>query len=548
MDRRNFIALCGHLSAITVLARSASPASANNLTPAPATVAAPAPAEPAPPPPPAPPTPAPGPLAPTSAPFSEDWLQELARTMASAPFDDSDLRLPDDLKSLNYDQYRSIRFLKDKAVWANDGVGLSLEMFQSGYIYGNLVRVHLVENGVATEFPYDPTLFTYGPDVKAPAPGSPGGYSGFRAHAPINRAGRLDEYVVFQGASYFRSFASGQEYGISARGLAVNTAQFPGEEFPLFRGFWVLKPKKGDERLTVFALLDSKSVTGVYKFVISHRVDTVMEIEATLHSRLKIPFAGVAPLTSMFHSGPSDLTKYPDYRPQVFDSEGLQIWNGGGEHIWRPLINPERLQFSSFSDENPKGFGLIIRDRQFTNYQDLQVRYEKRPSAWVEPIGDWGPGFVDLIELPTPTEYNDNIVAFWRPREPLEPGKTYRYAYRLYWCWDAPIRRNFAYVTQTRVASAGQPGWHSFHLDFANTGLYDFCVETEPCGDKLRNLQISCTNGAIGRSYFQKNPITGGHRLSFDFRSKGVEQADIRCVLVENGVQASEIWTYRWTA
>jgi glucans biosynthesis protein len=539
--------LAAQVSAAALAMRGAA-AFANNLTPPAQTPAQPQPqpaqpqAQPA-----ADPQPAPQPQ-PAEAPFSEEWLFEHARALAKSPFAEPAARPPEELRSLNYDQYRAIRFKKEHALWANNGVDTTLEMFQSGYIYTDVVKLHIVEDGVAREVSYSPSLFTYDPGTKIPPEGV-GGFSGFRVHAPIKRPDVFDEYVVFQGASYFRSFASGQEYGISARGLAINTAQYPGEEFPVFRNFWIVKPKKGDGDITVYALLDSKSVSGAYKFRISHIVDTVMDVECVLHPRQPIPFVGVAPLTSMFHSGPSDMTRYPDYRPQVFDSQGLQIWNGGGEHIWRPLINPERLQSSSFLDQNPKGFGLMIRDRNFENYQDLQVRYEKRPSLWIEPTSEWGAGFVDLIELPTPTEYNDNIVAFWRPKEPLQPGREYGYRYKMHWCWDAPIRRNFAYVSQTRVAAAPAAGWQSFHLDFKGTEGFQLCAENSgDCGDKKRNVQLSASNGVIGQTYFQRNLATGGHRLSFDFRTKGLEQADLRCVLVADGVQASEIWTYRWTA
>ncbi|MDZ4791705.1 MAG: glucan biosynthesis protein [Hyphomicrobiales bacterium] len=544
MDRRDFLSLAAQVSAMMVLLReSVGLASANNLTQATQQTPTSTEAQPAP----LPEPPSPQPI--SEAPFSEEWFQDMARTLAATPSNWPQVKLPEELRNLDYDGYRAVRFKKDSAIWAKDKVDTSLELFQAGYIFQDLVKVHLVEDGVAREFPYSSAMFEYGPKGKPPPENAPGGFSGFRIHGPINRPDVLDEYVVFQGASYFRSFASGQEYGISARGLAVNTAQMPGEEFPIFRSFWVVKPKKGDEFVIVYALLDSKSVTGAYKFTISHRTDTMMEIDCTLHPRLAMPYVGIAPLTSMFHSGPSDVTKYTDYRPQVFDSQGLQMWNGGGEHLWRPLINPERLQFSSFSDENPKGFGLITRDRNFNNYQDLQVRYDKRPSAWVEPLSDWGAGFVDLIELPTPTEYNDNIVAFWRPKEPLQPGQVYRYRYKLHWCWDAPLLRNFAFVSQTRISTPLAAGWHSFHLDFKGTENFNLCSEnTDGCADKGKNVQLSASAGVIGQTYFQRNLVTGGHRLSFDFRTKGLEQADIRCVLNADGVQASEIWTYRWTA
>jgi glucans biosynthesis protein len=360
----------------------------------------------------------------------------------------------------------------------------------------------------------------------------------------------MDELAVFLGASYFRSKAAGQGYGISARGLAIDSGQPRPEEFPIFRSFWIERPGPRATSITVHALLDSPSICGAYTFEISYHVNTVMEIDAELFPRKRIAYAGIAPLTSMFRSGPQDKPEFWDYRPRVYDSEVLMIWNGRDERILRPLINPQQVQFSAFMDNGPRGFGLVMRGRDFRDFQDLQVRYELRPNLWVEPLGDWGEGSVDLIELPTPNEYNDNIVAFWHPKEPLEPGKSYSYRYRLHWCWDPPVRSNVALVSETRIAPASKPGWHGCHLDFRGPLGFNFCDSfSRICPNKRDNLQITASgNGKIGDIYFEQNPVLGGYRLSFDFLTDGVEKTDLRAVVLSHDRPISEIWTYRWTA
>ncbi len=241
-------------------------------------------------------------------------------------------------------------------------------------------------------------------------------FSGFRLRAPLNRAEHFDEFVVFQGASYFRAVAKGQEYGLSARGLALKTGDARGEEFPFFRTFWIERPRPEANTVVVHALLDSDSTTGAYRFTIRPGDPTVMDVEMTLYPRVELTHVGLAPLTSMFFFGPNDRVGIDDFRPAVHDSDGLAIWNGRGEWLWRPLINPETLQVSAFVDDNPRGFGLLQRHRAFADYQDLEAHYERRPSLWVETIGEWGSGAVQLVEIPSKSEYHDNVVAFWRPR------------------------------------------------------------------------------------------------------------------------------------
>jgi periplasmic glucans biosynthesis protein len=486
-----------------------------------------------------------------STPFAEDTVIAEARLLSKSPYSPPADTIPQSYKNLDYDQYRAIRFNKNLAVWAHDQLGYTAELFSAGYIYRTPVTVFAVEAGRAAELKYDADLFTYGPEVTRPPENAWPGFSGVRIHAPIDRPDFMDEFAVFQGASYFRSKATGQGYGMSARGLAVNTAQPPADEFPIFRSYWLVKPAPGAPSVTIFALLDSISVTGAYKFVISAGYNTVMNVECTLFPRTVMTYAGIAPLTSMFYLGPSGGFRADEARPRVHDSDGLSILNGKGEHIWRPLINPKRVQFSAFADNNLKGFGLLQRERRADRYQDLDARYEQRPSVWVEPEDIWGEGSVDLVELPTQTEYFDNIVAFWHPKEPLQAGGEYSYRYRLTWCQEPPLRQNTATVAQTLVgASSRQDGARLFFVDFAGTEKFNLCDDLDDfCRNKNGNLELSASTGTFVNAALRRNRIAGGHRVSFEFQpAQGSTLADLRCLLAADGKPVSEIWLYRWTA
>lgn len=476
-------------------------------------------------------------------PFSEEWLHTHAQTLARRPFSLPPLQLPQELANITYDQYRDIRYRPENAVWKAEALPFRLQFFHAGFLYTVPVQIHLINSGRAIPLTYATTLFNFGPLLKAPPPPqSTTGFAGFRIHTPINKPNLYDEFAVFQGASYFRAVGAGQTYGLSARGLAINTARPAGEEFPMFRAFWIEQPKPGDERITVYALLDSVSVTGAYKFVMTPGKTTVMDIDAALFPRKALDYVGIAPLTSMFYLGPSSHIRRDDFRPRVHDSEGLAIWNGQDEWIWRPLINPQRLQFSAFADKNPKGFGLLQRTRNFSEYQDLESHYGERPSVWVEPIGGWGEGSVDLVELPSAEEINDNMVAFWRPKEKLEEKGTYRFRYKLHWCWEKPAHSNKARIVQTRVGQGWRNSNRLFVLDFQGT---EGC---EGCSQVPLTVDLAASVGEITNVSLGPNSAAGGHRLSFEYRPKNHQQADLRCTLAANGKPVSEVWVYRWAA
>ncbi|KAB2848065.1 MAG: glucan biosynthesis protein G, partial [Hyphomicrobiaceae bacterium] len=354
----------------------------------------------------------------TPKPFGAGTVRELAEALSRRPFAKPAIALPPAFAKLTYDQHRDIRFRADQSIWRGAGLEFELQLLPMGWLFDVPVEINLVEGGAVRQLKADASFFTFGPLVGKPPAEAEIGFAGFRIHGPINRPDYYDEIAVFQGASYFRAVGKGHIYGISARGLAVNTARPGGEEFPIFRSFWVERPAPGSAEIVVHALLDSVSLTGAYRFVFKAGRPTTTDVEAVLFPRKDIPFVGVAPLTSMFLFGASSRRATNDFRPAVHDSEGLSIINGSGERIWRPLTNPKRLQVSAFLDRDPKGFGLIQRDRRFLAYEDLEAHYERRPSLWVEPVGPWGHGTVELIEIPTDEEIHDNIAAFWRPAEP----------------------------------------------------------------------------------------------------------------------------------
>jgi len=474
-------------------------------------------------------------------PFTEDQLDAFARDLANKPYVAPEKHVDDVLANLNYDQYKDIRYDQKNSIWRNDNLEFRLDLFQTGGAnYAFPVEVSTVEAGRAALFRYSPQLFNFGPLAKAPPPNSQSGFAGFSVRSQINNPAVFDEFLVFLGASYFRAIASGQVFGLSARGLAINTGQPGGEEFPLFRAFWIERPKPSEQRLVIHALLDSVSTVGRYKFIATPGRDTVIETETVIYPRKRIPYIGIAPLTSMFFAAPDAPSKKKDFRPRVHDSEALSMLNGAGEWIWRPLINPERLQFSVFVDKNPKGFGLIQRDRSFGDYQDLEAQYDRRPSLWIEPVGDWGEGAIDLIELPAQDEYNDNVVCFWRPKDGFGPGIGHRFHYKMHWCWESPVKSNKASIAQTRLGET-KGGDAQFIVDFAGT---ESC---EGCTPGPLTPTVTASGGEIKNIVLSQNPRAGGHRLAFQYAPSGSQPTDLRAVLMAGGRAVSETWIFRWT-
>ena len=472
------------------------------------------------------------------APFSPSSVRDIARALAAKPYVAPDQTLPDALKTLTYDQYRSIRFLPDHALWRGEKRGFEAQFFHRGFYYKDRIDIYEVVDGKVRPIKYRRDDFSVGEGIPQ-WPDADLGFAGFRLHAPINKPDYFDEVCVFLGASYFRAVAKGEVYGLSARGLAVDTGDAKGEEFPLFKAFWLERPGLGATSIVVHALLDSKSVSGAYRFTVRPGATTIFDVEMALYPRVDLPHGGLAPLTSMFLFGPNDRQGFDDFRPEVHDSDGLMMLNGHGEELWRPLGNPRDLQVSAFEDTNPRSFGLVQRQRDFRAFEDLESNYEKRPSLVAEPIGDWGEGAVILFEIPTKEEIHDNIAAFWRPKQPLAAKSEHNFTYRLHWGPDLAKTDRLGRFTRTGVGAKGD-----------NTRLFVLDLN----GERLKSLDAKAVKGVVNADgaavhdiVTQPNPETGGWRLSFQVDVKDKPAVELRAWLAENDQPVSEIWIYRWT-
>ena len=474
-------------------------------------------------------------------PFEPGMVRKLAQKLASKKYSPPTLTLPKELENLTYDQYRDIRFRPDQAIWATEGLPFQMHVFHSGFFFTQPVMIHVVDQDESRKLLYSSDYFSFGPSVQPPPPDYDLGFAGFRLHTPINRPDYFDEMAVFQGASYFRAVAKGQHYGLSARGLALDTAEPSGEEFPLFRAFWIEKPRPGSTSIVVHALLDSKSTAGAYRFTMRPGVSTEMDVEVTLYPRTNLTRAGFAPLTSMYLFDASDRLGIDDFRPAVHDSTGLSIRNGQGEWLWRPLANPNILQVSAFMDHSPRGFGLLQRERRFENFEDLEARYERRPSLWIEPIGDWGPGAVHLVEIPSKSEINDNIVVYWRPADPIPGGSEYVLNYRMQWTSAPNPPPDVALVLATRVGRGWDAPTRLFVIDFAGIKPDTLPPETLP------EAVLESSVGKILNPVVQANPETGGWRLSFELETAEAQSVELRGHLAHKKQRLSEVWVYRWT-
>jgi len=473
-------------------------------------------------------------------PFSEAWLRTEARRLAAEPYRPPGPALPGALTELTYDDHRDIRFRTDQALWRGDDLPFEVQFFHPGGLFQTPVHIFEVRDGLAREVAYGAELFDYGANELPPLPEDLG-FAGFRLHYPLNRPDYLDELVVFLGASYFRALGRGHQYGLSARGLAIDTATSQGEEFPAFTAFWLKRPLPGADRAMAYALLDSPSVTGAYTFIITPGDATVMDVSVALFPRTAVERLGVAPLTSMYLFGPNDRLGIDDFRPRVHDSDGLAVWTGSGERIWRPLVNPESLRISSFTDETPRGFGLVQRERDFEAYQDLEARYELRPTAWVQPLGDWGRGRVQLIEIPTDEEIHDNIVAYWVPETPVEPGRELSFGYRLHWCTRPPQPPAGGLVVATHVGAGSVPDSRKFVIDYAGGPLDDLAPDApvEPV--------VTVWHGEVHNPVAVHNDAVGGWRLFFDMTSDADRPVEMRAFLRLDDAALTETWSYQWT-
>ena len=474
--------------------------------------------------------------------FGLDDVDRIAKELATRPQAKSAFVLPKALKDLSYDQTRDIRFNPDRALWRADKLPFEIQFFHLGGYFDQPIRVHEIVGKEVREVAFDSDSFNYGANKLDPTQLRKLGFAGFRIHYPLNTPRYKDEVGVFLGASYFRVLGKGQRYGASARGLALDTAERGNEEFPRFEQFWIEKPARGSKQLVLYALLDSRRVTGAFRFVLKPGDETVTEVQSRLHFREAVGKVGIAPLTSMYMYGENQPGNGDGFRPEVHDSDGLSVASANGEWIWRPLVNPKRLLTTSFTVPVTRGFGLMQRDRAFTSYEDLEARYELRPSLWVEPMSNWGPGRVELVQIPTPDETHDNIVAYWVPAEAPKAGSSLAFSYRLLALRSTDRRPPTSWTAQSRRGRGYQAlpdDVVKFNIDFEGPGL----AQLTPGADIEADLSL--TNGVRQLLVVHPNEVRGGWRMVVQVKRTDKEKPlELRAHLRRGKEALSETWSY----
>ena len=472
---------------------------------------------------------------------SWEQLRTRAKDLATRPFVERSVKdLPEWLAKLDYDGYRGLRFRPECMLWAGEPLPFCVQFHHRGYLFKEKTPMFELrptfesEGEERSELRFSPAQYAYAKaDAEAP---EDLGYSGFAARTRAGVQGIGSEFATFQGASYFRLTPRERPYGASARGLAIDTATAKGEEFPSFVEFELEKPAPDATRLTVYALLDSPSATGAFRFAIAPGDATRAEVLAAIFPRKKVEKLGLAPLTSMFLAGENRRRTIEDWRPEVHDSDSLLIQAGDGSWLWRPLENPPRThQIARFTLESPKGFGLLQRDRSFASYEDLESRYEQRPSFWVTPRQPWGKGAVELVEIPTGGERNDNIVAYWTPERSFGPGEELEYGYELAAFVEDPALPPLARATAVRTGPAKDG--HIVVIDFSGASL-----------DDAQDLKADVvpSKGRIANVVLQKNDVEGGRRCSFELADEAAEPFEVRVTLRDQDQPVSETVVIPW--
>jgi glucans biosynthesis protein len=503
--------------------------------------------------------------------FSFEKLRETARTMAAAPHAAPKLELDAFWKNLSYDQHRDIRFKMDSGLWAKEDKPFSIDFFHPGWTAKEMVMMHEVVDGKSMPLEFDLSLFDYGKNKIPAGTPPPPGYAGWRARCHLNSQDYMDEFLVFLGASYFRAIPANSPYGLSARGLSINSG-LPGipEEFPVFTEFHLQRPEKDAKSLKAWAILDGESVAGAYQFTITPGPETVMEVEAEITLRRPVQQLGLAPFSSMYWFGEGTHPKPHDFRPEVHDSDGLLLELDSGNLHYRPLEHTDhQFRHCVFTMEKPRSWSLLQRDRSFSSYQDKEARYHERPSVRVEPVKGFDYGKLHLIEMPTIDETGDNAILVWDPQPALEVGKPFHFQYRLRWMRDpapsglftvratrsgTPVQKpdqilmaiDFAKPLQPQ-AKVGDPKWDDItgwkpvvtlnqkNVKLIHVGMDDMSmanVDDLPAGigrsDKLHMPQVL-------RAFFVLDP------------PKDLNQIDMTCELQDaSGKAVSERWNYLW--
>jgi glucans biosynthesis protein len=472
------------------------------------------------------------------SPFGAGTAIAEAKDLSRKLFKPISSELPPPFRGLTYEQYASIREQPGTAIWTAEKTGFTIEPLHRGFIFASPVELNLVADGQARRIIYDPALYDFG-SLTVPDKIGDMGFSGFRILAQASGGPAL--LAIFQGATFFRAVAAGQTPGAIARALSINTADTRAEEIPFFRKIWIERPSLAAAALVIYALIDSESITGACRFTLRPGEATIIDTECTLFARAAVDNLGLSAISAAHFSCPLGQRRSDDLRPCISETGGLQMLTGKGEWLWRPVSNRDTLQLSAFADENPRGFGFLQRDRFFDHYQDDDQHFESRPSLWIEPIGDWAQGALQLIEIPSDSEANDNIIAYWKPKQPLAAGSEVSYAYRQFWCWSPPEQPPLAVAMQSRSGKGSAPKRRRFLVEFTGETL----GEPETLAAMKPNLNVA--PGAILSLRSFARPDNKSCRVLFEIDPGGESYTEMRLVLEAAGKPLSETWLYRWT-
>jgi glucans biosynthesis protein len=478
----------------------------------------------------------------SSGPFDPAKVVDLARAMSKQPQRKLSLDLPDSVQNLSFEQYASIRRVPETNIWANIKTGFAIEPLHRGFIFNSPMQLFAVEDGSVQRINYDPTEFSFGKITPPTAP-KDFGFAGFRILQTGSEG--IREAAVFYSAGFYQTIARGQTPGVAARGLSIRTADTQKEEFPNFVAAWIERPVLAANLVVIHGLLDSESVTGAYRFTFRPGEMTIVDTECTLFPRVAIDHYGLGTMQGTYLYGPIERRRSDDVRPGVYDVSGLAMLSGQNEWIYRPVANRQNLQVSAFVDENPRGFGFLQRDRDFASFMDDDQHWEQRPSLWIEPIGDWGPGWVTLLEIPAESQTNQNIVAYWRSRAGLVAGTEPAFAYRQFWCWTPPNRPPYAVASKSRSGrTPGAPAnakRRRFQIEFTGDIL----------GDETQSPDVtpkaSAATGSIVAVRFVLARSQKAMRVTLDVDAGNDASCELRLLLESGGKPVSETWLFRWT-
>lgn len=460
--------------------------------------------------------------------FSWDALVARAQALARAPYRETPPN-PGAAK-VDYNALHAARFRDERTLWGDLPGDTGVRFFPLSATASQPVEIAIVEKGRATPLRYDPAMFDAPAGNAVAALGPDAGFAGFR----IMNAARDGDWLSFLGASYFRAPGPQKQFGLSARAVAINTSIQGQEEFPRFTHFWL--ERTGATSVTVYALLDGASIAGAFRFASSLGRDGVrQDVTAALFPRRAIRELGISPMTSMFWYDQANRAKGTDWRPEIHDSDLLSIASGDGGVQARPIVNPANPHFSAFVERDPKGFGLLQRDRDFDHYQDDGVFYDRRPSLWATPAAGWGAGQVRLYAFPTDSEYTDNVAAYWTPDGAVKPGRRIDARYRLDWsAARAPASSGLAIVENVWRGRGEQDGVERLVVDFSGV----------PQDIKPQVWSDVANGAAVKTAGYPVLGKPGLFRTVIDLRRGSTVPADVRLQLRSGNRGLSEMLHY----